>query len=46
MMKEYTKPSVEFVEFEANIIASSGCNPYNCPNSYGGTCTGNPYGGS
>ena len=44
-MKEYTEPKVEFVELEdANVITESS-EEYVCPNEYGNTCTGNPYGG-
>ena len=45
-MKEYISPEVEFVEFEEDIITASSCNGYSCPNAFGNTCAGNPYGGA
>ena len=57
-MKGYTSPKVEFIEFKnEDIITASPCNTnvceedekcpgYVCPESYGNTCAGNPYGGS
>lgn len=42
-MKEYTSPVIEYFEFEdIDIITTSPP----CPNTYGSTCSGNPYGGS
>lgn len=46
-MKEYISPEIEFVELEeVDVIATSSCDDYECPNAYGTTCTGNPYGGA
>ena len=43
-MKEYTSPVIEYFEFEdIDIITTSPDDP--CPNTYGNTCSGNPYGG-
>lgn len=51
-MLEYASPEVEFIDFVANdIFTSSNCEEeydecdYVCPDEYGNTCTGNPYGG-
>ena len=45
-MKKYVSPEVEFVEIgENNNVDIITASPYNCPNNYGSTCTGNPYGG-
>ena len=46
-MTKYAAPKAEFVDFEANdVIATSGpCEEYECPETYGNTCSGNPYGG-
>jgi hypothetical protein len=44
-MKEFQEPVFEVVEFDENdVIHTSTCSNYECPNAYGGTCTGNPYG--
>lgn len=41
-MKKYVSPEVVFVEFdESNRMFFQS---YECPNEYGNTCTGNPYG--
>lgn len=41
--KTYENPEMEIVEFESDkVIATSNCAPYNCPTSYGSTCTGYP----
>ena len=46
-MKEYTSPEIEFVELEdTDIVATSECNGYVCPNMYGNTCAGNTYSGT
>lgn len=46
-MKKYVSPEVEFVVFdESNVMTLEGSScEYECPNSYGSTCSGNPYGG-
>ena len=44
-MRKYVSPEIEVVEFkDANVVTESACE-YECPDSYGSTCTGNPYGG-
>lgn len=43
-MKKYVTPEVEFVVFQKMDIMTE--SSYECPDEYGNTCTGNPYGGN
>jgi len=47
-MKAYTEPKTEFVKLDdSNVVTESmGCDEYECPESYGTTCTGLPYPGT
>ena len=43
-MKKYNRPSAEFIVLANNhIVMASSCDPYNCPNMYGSTCSGHCY---
>lgn len=52
MKSEYTSPEMSFISLEiADIVTASSCDDgytpcpgYECPESYGSTCTGNIYG--